>query len=267
MKTYKKLLVSDEEYIQIKNTQFDNGSIVKEHFKGSRINMFSDNLLIASKCKSANLEKGELSDSKFSAFLGMFNKQLYRQFALNPALFFLEVDFDESSRKKNHETWKSINEGDFFYNIDLSSAYWQIAHKIGYIGDNIFKKYMKLDEYKEVKRYCISFLGRKNKMKYYVNGTEFEIECDKEFANRVYKNIRYALYNYIVGGVKLTNNWLEYNIDGISVLEHEKDTIINYFKECNLEFKINECIKMSESEYLYKNRLRTFKHTTKNTMK
>jgi len=259
MRTYKRLEVSDSEYIQIKNTQFDNGSIVKEHFKGSRINMFSDNMLIASKCKSANLEKGELSDSKFSAFLGMFNKQLYRQFALNPDLFFLDVDFNESSRKKNYESWESISEGDFFYNIDLSSAYWQIAHKIGYISDNIFKKYMKLDEYKEAKRYCISFLGRKNIMKYYYKGFEYEIECDREFASRVYKNIRYALYNYILDGVNLTNNWLEYNIDGISVLEHEKDIIINYFKECNLEFKINECIKMNDNEYLYKNKKRIFK--------
>lgn len=259
MKAYNRLEVSDDEYIQIKNTQFDNGSIVKEHYKGSRINMFSDNMLIASKCKSANLEKGELSDAKFSAFLGMFSKQLYRQFDLNPDLFFLDVDFNESSRKKNYETWENISEGDFFYNIDLSSAYWQIAHKIGYISDNIFKKYMKLDEYKEVKRYCISFLGRKNKMIYYYKGEQYEIECDREFASRVYKNIRFALYNYILSGVKLTNNWLEYNIDGISVLEHEKDIIINYFKECNLEFKINECIKMNQNEYFYKNRERVFK--------
>jgi hypothetical protein len=100
-------------------------------------------------------------------------------------------------------------------------------------------------------------------MKYYYSGQEFDIECDREFANKVYKNIRYALYNYIVDGVKLTNNWLEYNIDGITVLEHEKDIIINYFKECNLEFKVNDCIKLNQNEYLYKNRQRIFKHKTK----
>jgi hypothetical protein len=259
MKTYKKLNVSDSEYIQIINTQFDNGSVVKEHIKGSRINMYSDNMLIATKCQSAELEKGELSDAQFNAFIGMFNKQLYRQFNLSPDLFFLEVDFDESSRQKNYDTWDKMKDGDFFYNVDLSSAYWQVAHKLGYIGDNIFKKYVSRDEYKQVKRYCISFLGRKNKMRYHHKGEVFEIECDSDFASRVYQNIRYALYNYIAGGVKLTKNWLEYNIDGISVLKNEKDIVTDYFKECNLQFKITECRKMNESEYIYKNKVRRFK--------
>ena len=100
MKTYKKLEVSEEYYQQIIDTQFSNGSVVKEHIMGGRTKLFSDNMFIATKCQSAALEKGDLTDAQFFSFIGLFNKQLYKQFQLNPNLFFLEVEFQGLSRQK-----------------------------------------------------------------------------------------------------------------------------------------------------------------------
>lgn len=260
MRTYKKLEVSEEYYNEIKDTQFKNGSIVREHTMGSRTKMFSDNMFIATKCESAALEKGDLTDAQFFSFIGLFNKQLYKQFQINPNLFFLEVEFQGLSRQKNYDAWDKLEVGDFFYNIDLNSAYWQVAHKLGYVNDNMFEKYLNVDAYKQVKRYVISFLARKNKMKYYYNGDTYNIECDSEFLKNIYTNIRFCLYNYITQCIVGIENWIEYNIDGVVVTNKEVDSVLEYFRANDLKFKMTECRKMSDTEYLYKNRLRIFKH-------
>jgi hypothetical protein len=260
MRTYKKLEVSEEYYKEIMNNQFKNGSIVREHIMGRRAKLYSDNMFIATKCDNTALDVGDLTDSKFYSFIGLFNKQLYRQFELNPNLFFLDVEFQGLSRQKNFDTWNGLEVGDFFYNIDLNSAYWQVANKLGYVNDKMFEKYLNQDAYKQVKRYVISFLGRKNVMKYYSGDITHTIECDSEFLKKVYMNIRFCLYNYITDCIRGVDNWIEYNIDGVVVTNKDVEKVMQYFQDSNLKFKMTECRKMSDTEYLFKNRLRIFKH-------
>jgi hypothetical protein len=266
MKAYKKLEVSEEYYKEIINTQFSNGSVVREHIMGNRTKLFSDDMFIATKCYSSSIDKGNLKDSQFFSFFGLFNKQLYNQFKVNTNLFLLDVEFDGVSRNKNYDTWEKLSDGDFFYVIDLKSAYWQIGYKLGYINDNMYHRYMNLDAYKQVKRYAFSFLARNNIMNYYHKGESYSIECDKEFLNKIYSNVRYALYNYINDCVKGLDNYIEYNIDGVVVTNKEVDKVMSYFNENDLKYKLVECRKMNEYEYTYNNFLRNFKPKPKFSM-
>lgn len=259
MKQLKKLEVSEDYYDKIIKTQFSNGSIVREHFYGSRTRLYSDNMFIATKCETAALIKGDITDNQFFAFIGQFNKQLYRQLYLNQDLFYLDVQFNGSSRQKNPKAWNALKIGDFFYYIDLDSAYWQVAYKCGYINERMFKKYLSDDRYKQAKRYVISFLGRDNKMRYYNNNDEFyEIVCDRDLFSTIYMNIRYALYNYINDALKEASNWIEYNIDGLAVHNTDVDKIQDYFTRNNLKFKIIECRKLNDREFSYKSKIRLF---------
>ena len=112
-------MVSEEYYSEIMNNQFKNGSVVREHYLGRRAKLYSDNMFIATKCDNTTLNIGGLSDSKFFSFIGLFNKQLYKQFQLYPDLFFLDVEFQGLSRQKNFDAWDKMEVGDFFYNIEL----------------------------------------------------------------------------------------------------------------------------------------------------
>jgi len=260
MKSYKKLEVSEQYYMQIMETQRHNKSVVREHIHGRRLRMYSDNMFIATYCQNAHLSKGELTDTQFFSFLGQFNKQLYKQFINNEELFGKEIKFRGSSKQKNHKAWDKLADGDYFYNIDMDSAYWQIAYKLGYINEKMYRRYLNNDKYKQAKRYVISFMGRNNVMRYHNDEGYYEIVCDETMFKNIYMNVRYGLYNIIGDCIRQTKDWLEYNIDGVMVLNTEVDKVSEFFKKHDLQFKISECRKLNEFEYSHKSKTRLFKY-------
>ena len=216
--------------------------------------------MIATISATTHLDIGQISKQQFNSFLGGFTKQLYKQLRDKPDLLNLHIDFDNSSRAKNYYNWDKLNVGDFFYNIDLNSAYWQVAHKLGYLSDKMYESYIDLDEYKMVKRLCVSFLARTNKRKYHNEHKSFEIKCNTESLQQIYRNIRYYLYNVVAEAVDSTDEWIEYNIDGVTVLNTDVDKIQKYFDDNNWKYKITECRKLSDVEYLYGNKSRRFRN-------
>lgn len=255
MQKYNQLEVSYEDYDRIKSIQEANKTKFNEHIYGSRRSLYVNDTLIASCSITSSLNIGQISNAQFVSFLGLFNKHLYSRIISNQDLLNLKIEFKELSRDKNIALWQSIDNGTFFYNVDLSSAYWQIAHRLGYISTELFKKYQNQDEYKEVKRYCISFLARTNTMKY---SNRDSISCDISVLQRVYDNIRNELYTCVRKCLTDTTEWLEYNIDGVSILSKEVGIVKKCLTDMNLEFKINECVKISDTEYLYKGKNRLF---------
>ena len=258
MRNYLNLAVSPDAYEKIKATQIKNNTDWKEHTHGSRKKLFVHRKLIATTTINANLELGELTQQQFVSFLGLFNKHLYSQFYKNPDLFDLKIDFKGVAREKNAGFWHSLKEGTYFYNVDLSSAYWQIAHKLGYISTKLFEEYQNVSSYKQAKRYCISFLARTNRVSIRNKGQEYEISCDNRVLQRVYDNIRNELYNCVQGSIAGVSDWLEYNIDGVTVMNDSLDAVCQTFKQMGLAFKITECRKVSETEYTYGSTLRNF---------
>ena len=261
MQKFNKCEVDNNTYENLKVVQMKNGTNIREHLIGSRRKLFSHNFLIATTANSAQLELNGISTQKFNSFIGMFNRNLYSQFHKNPFLYELEIKYNGLAREKNHLLWESLPEETFFYNVDLSSAYWQIAHQLGYISDKLFNNYMYLDEYKTMKRYCISFLARKNKMKYTdSNGNSYEIVCETSLFQKVYDNIRNELYYCIEQVRQKCKTYIEYNIDGITILNTDLKTVKKELKELNLEYKITECVKLNEKEYVYGSKIRRFRN-------
>jgi hypothetical protein len=264
MRKYAKLECTEDEYQKIQDVQFTNNSFVSEQYIGSRKKLFSKGKMIATVSLYNNLELGGISKTQFNAFLGAFNKQLYKRFADNQDLYELKIDFKGFSREKNYEEWECLKNGDYFYNVDLKSAYWQVANKLGYLNDKMFNTYFATDEYKMAKRVCISFLARKNYMVYHPKhpneGESFKIHCDTSVLKNVYRNIRHYLYNTMVNCVKNDLKWLEYNIDGITVTAENLIEVQMYFQKLGLKYKITECRKLNDNEYLYGTKERKFRN-------
>ena len=142
MRKYSKLEVNQVQYDKLKAIQFSNKSFVKEHIIGSRVKLYCRKTMIATIKSNSSLNLGTLEQQKFFSFLGQFNKQLYRQFAKNAELFDLDCGYKGVSRGKNYAKWDALTDGSYVYILDLSSAYWQVGHKLGYINTKMFLDYL-----------------------------------------------------------------------------------------------------------------------------
>lgn len=267
MSTFNKLTrfdVPETEYRKIVAMQDQNKTLYIEQTFGSRKKLFVEGNLIATTASNSNLDLGELSQQQFYSFLGAFNRTLYKQFHTYPELFNLRVSFKGVARSKNIQVWNTMKTGMYFYNVDLSSAYWQMAYKLGYISKKLFDAFMNVDTYKEAKRYCISFLARSCKTTYRMldtgqNVKQFTVVCDTQPLRQVYDNIRNKLYETIQEGISGIDDHVEYNIDGVSVLAKDLDVVRSRFREMGLTYKTTECRKVSDFEYTYGCKLRNFK--------
>ena len=255
-----KLEVSKEDYNKILFAQYGNMANIKEHVIGSRKRLYNGKTLLATYCPNNIIDLGQLDSSVFHRFLANFNKQLYRQFVIKQDLIDLKIEHREQARNKNFEGWEKLEVGAYFYSIDIKNAYWQIAHKIGYINDEFFQKYLYNDDFKQAKRFCISFLARTNKTNYISNEQKHVISCNMDLFNQAYSNIRNLLYKIIYECVQSTNNnYLEYNIDGLYILNTDVKNVKTILKSHGIISKLIECVKTGDSEYSMQNRIRTFK--------
>lgn len=259
MNNFNKLSVSSDRYFELRDIQIKNGSNIQEQIIGSRKKLFSHGILLCTTAASSQLDLKGLSTQKFASFLGMFSRNLYGQFHKNQLLFDQKIEFSGFSRAKNKASYNQVKRGYLMYYVDLSSAYWQIAHRLGYLPESIFKKYMFLDDYKAAKRFCISFLARRNSKQYTSNsGEKFIVKCEINVLNQVYINIRNELYGIIQKSISHVPNWIEYNIDGVLVPASSLAEIEKFFKDQNLHYKITECQKLNENEFRYGTTIRKF---------
>jgi len=257
MKNYNSLEIS--RYSDCISNQVRNKKDFMEHIIGSRRKLIINGKVRATHISAGNIDLGNITHKQFSIFLGLFSKQIYKSFYDNEKLYDLKIEFRKQSKKKDFKKWDSMQEGSVFYNIDLKSAYWQIARKLGYIGDVFYNRYIKDDSYKKAKRYCISFLARKNKMHYNINQITYDINCEDEVLRGVYKNIRNELYNTITNVVSLCSSFVEYNIDGISVSAKDVDIVTDAFISLGLVYKITRCVKVNDESYNYGCKIKNFK--------
>ena len=247
--------LSKERYNEIKHILLTNGTPFQEQKYGSRKKLWAGGKFIGSSVITS-IELEGLTTQQFGSFLAQFTKNLYKQFRLNDKLYDQQIVWRGLSRNKNNAQWKKIEDGEFFYNLDLSSAYWQVAHKLGYIDDKLFIKYMLDDKYKAPKRLCISFLARPNKMTYQSNNETIEIHCDNSALQRVYDNIRNELY-CVLGNVAKEVEWIEYSIDGITVPKHEVKKVEALFSD--YLFKKTLCMKIDNNTFRQGSKLRTWR--------
>lgn len=259
MSRRKKMEVSAKDYALIKKNYDKSHQKYFEHFTGSRKTLSNEkNEPICTFVSSNSLDLGNLTKQNFFSFLGLFSKNLYKSFLDNPELMDMTVNFQGMSRKKSRKNFDALEIGEFFYNIDLNNAYWQIAHQLGYIDDNFYFKYKDNDDYKTVKRLCISFLSRQNRKMYFLpNGDFFTITCETSVLQQVYKNIRNCLY-LIFSELSDETKYFAFNIDSIYIGKDDLKYVKNTLHEMKLDFKLTLCQKINSLEYTFGKKIRKF---------
>lgn len=260
MQRFDKTEVDAGYYERIKKNFTNQGKIFSEETIGARKKLYFASKLIATYSATSNLDIGELTKQQFTSFLGMFQKHLYSQFHKNQGLYDVNIEFSGSAREKDYDHWDSMKIGTYFYNVDLSSAYWQMLYKLGYISEKMFLAYKPFDEYKEVKRYCVSFLARDVKMNYMTPDTTNLIKCDTSALKKVYENVRNSLYTTTHAMLEDCAGFLEYNIDGVFVMNTDLEIVWANLKKMGLNYKTTECRKISETDYMYGCKQRKFKN-------
>lgn len=252
-----RLNMEAQEYSFLRSIQQKNNKFFSEQQIGGRKKLFIGEKMVGSTV-SGFIDLEELSSGQFASFLGMFNRNLYSQISKHDLLN-LKVNFKGVSRSKNHKVYDQLDQLAMFHNIDLRSAYWQIARRLNYISENIYQKYQHKDEYKSVKRLCISFLARPNKMTYYTpDGLQFTVHCDITMLKNVYDNIRNELYR-IINEIADQVEYVEYNIDGITVLSKDKAKVKKYFDDLGLEYKTSLCVKIDDYQYQSGSKIKNFR--------
>lgn len=254
----RRLEIAPEFYEDTKQQIIKNGSKVWEQSFGSRRNLYGDGHLCGTTSPEDYLPLKELSKSQLGAFLGQFTKSLYNQIRKDDSILDKQVIFNGVSRDKNFVAWEEIQPREMFYNVDLSSAYWQMAFRLGYITKRMFNSYLEKDSYKEAKRYCISFLARENEMNYHDGREINHVRCNTDCLQQIYDNIRNELYSCIQNVLFDIKDWIEFNIDGVTIKEKDLPLVQERFDSLNLVYKINECLKIDERTYLLKGKIRKF---------
>lgn len=254
----KSLEVKTEDYSIIEKKYREGNKKYYELFSGSRKTLLNENNdVVCSSVSSNSLNIGDLDKASFNVFLAQFNKNLYKNLRANN-LFDFSVNFSGMSRRKNIKNYQRLNVGDFFYNVDLNSAYWQVAFLLNYIDEKLFLKYKNLSEYKSAKRLCISFLARNHKKTFFSpNGDFFTINCDNSVLKNVYQNIRNFLYS-LFQEISLETDWIAYNIDSIYVQKKDLIIVKEFLNALNIEYKLVLCQKINEKQFTFGKQIKKF---------
>jgi len=255
---YARYECADEQFEKDKLVQKQNGTSFREHRLGARKKLIVHNRMVSTTASKNSLDLKGLSKRRFVAFLGRFQKQLYKRFRTIEGLYDIDIKYSGISRGKNQAIWDSMKVGTVFYNVDCKSAYWQIGHNLGYIDDKLFHDYMHDDLFKSAKRYCFSFLARRNVMTYHTPKGTVEMICDMSVLKKAYENVRRQLYVEIAQAKKKCKSVVDWNIDGVSVLKKDLNIIRESFKISGIEFKVTLCRKTSEYEYLHGSKVKFF---------
>lgn len=249
--TFKRAEVTKDEYDKILATQKANGTKYREQVTGGRKSLYVGKILVASIVNSNSLQLDNVSDKEFVQLLAVFQKNVNKSLLTDDNLFGLSIPYSGYSKAKNKEIWVNLGVSQCFYSFDISNAYWQFAYRLGYISRSLYEDYAYIDNFKTAKRYCVTFLARGKKMSYTdSNGLKYDINCDNRIYDKVYSNIRNAIYQ-AVSDIRegLDDGWVEFNTDGVSVLPIYADLVKDRFKKLGLEFKITLCRKVNDHQY------------------
>jgi hypothetical protein len=211
-------------------------------------------------CKSSSviLQSKEGFDPKaFRIFLSLFNKNLFKN--LRQVIDFNNLNVRHLSNRTvtfNHDYWETHLIGEFVYEFDIKSAYWQTAKILGYIDEKMFQKYYNDPSAKMYKRLCFSFLARHKKIVHYNKGVPHEIVCDNTILKQVYDNVRITLNNNIYLSVCQLDNFFKFNVDAIYVDLKNAHKVNKALKELGYDFHFRVWVKSSETEISNKNQIK-----------
>lgn len=141
------------------------------------------------------------------------------------------------------------------FEIDLKSAYWELAYKFKYISTELYLK--GLDVRKKVRLMALGNLA-KNTMIFEYNGIEFEKPTRRNsvLTENVFFKVSFETDLIMKNLIMLSgNNFLFYWVDAIFIKsEKTKSNLIEYLKDNKINFKViklNKLIKKKNELFAY----------------
>jgi len=160
----------------------------------------------------------------------------------------------------------NVKVGDTFYSIDFNNAWWQSAYRQEIISEKIYQTYKNLPEYKMLRQMAFG-LTKSETTAIYIRPSDQEStyiikEC-KNLHKQVFLNIRNVVYNSIFDVkqkiITSGSNCIGCNVDSITILSNDLDTVINHYNNYLWEYKIIICKRIDNERYLHGNEIRYLK--------
>ena len=152
----------------------------------------------------------------------------------------------------NRLFWESIPADTEFFIIDAKHAYWRIAYLLGYLSENMYKKYAENKDLKQVRNISLAILNSSIKKEYYRHGEKIlEVQCDTSLYHQIYDNIRYFSYN-LCGKIRnnLDDSCFAYRTDGVFILKSGLSRAKKMFDNANLLYKVDKYTKIDDKTYV-----------------
>jgi hypothetical protein len=207
--------------------------------------------------KNEKLNFGDkLSENDIKSFFAKFKKEINQAFLNNPNLYDLKIECKHNRVSYNQELWSNYETGKPFYHLDIKNGYWQMLMLLGYISFDFYEQYLWFDEYKMLKRVCLTMLVRKCHATIFnanPNRDDFVIKCNTSIYDRMYLNVRNHLINSLMIGVSAVGDEKIFKrvIDGVYLHVNELKLVKKSLAEAGITYKYTICRKIGSNKFLY----------------
>lgn len=201
------------------------------------------------------MEFNNLPKVEIRLFLSWFKREINKSCRDNLDLINLRVVKKYHNCDNNIQKWKDYKVGRLFYHLDIKNGYWQMLHRLGYISTKLYEEYLWDDNFKHLKRLCVTFLGRKSYSILYnatKDGKDFIINCDNSMYNNIYTNVRNELVNCLhIGLNEIGKDYFKFVTDGVYLHKDELVKVKTALAKANIGYKYTLCKKISHNTFIY----------------
>lgn len=165
-----------------------------------------------------------------------------------------------SSKRWNHDLYRSLEDSTEFVGIDINHAYLRTAYLKGYINDGLYNKLMD-KKYKGVRNKALACLKSLKRIKEYENGvvvSQYE-EGDPALA-AAYAEIRtvtFKIMNDISESIGY-DLFLKYHTDCLYVMPAAADRVCQELVNKGYSYKTSQCIKMDDTIFIDGDEIKKF---------
>ncbi len=205
--------------------------------------------------RKTKIDFGDIPKNEIKIFFSRFKREINEAFKKKPELHDLRIKSNHITSNVNTEKWDNYQVGRAFYHLDIKNGYWQMLHRLGYISTKLYEEYLWDDDFKHLKRLCVTFLARKSHSVFYglgANGTNHEIYCDNSMYDNIYKNVRACLTNCLFIGLDMIgDDYFKYAVDGVYLHKDQLVTMKTKLHENGVMYKYTACRKVAENQFIY----------------
>lgn len=197
-----------------------------------------------------------LPKTEVRLFYSWVKRQINKACRENLDLLNLRVVKKYNNSDANFQKWNDYEVGRLFYHLDIKNGYWQMLHRLGYISTKLYEEYLWDDNFKHLKRLCVTLLARKSFSLYYPNNNPtkevYQITCDNSMYNNVYTNVRNELVNCLhIGLNQIGNEYFKFVTDGVYLHKDELLKVKTALANAGIAYKYTLCKKISANTFMY----------------